>query len=532
MIQQHSLVVESGIDIPASVPARETLALCVFADAPHLPDAPRLGALRQICEEAIAEAGFEGEEGATLLVHAASADGADQAGAKNSGDGATSDKAAGNEAGRARRVLLVGLGEHADFDAHVLRRAAGAAARRARHKSGGSLRFVLPETLGADLRALARAAAEGAHLGLYENGFYQRAEEDEPRLDRLVIVVSSDADNLEAEFERARIVAESANWARSLSDEPGLSLPPREFARRAAEMAAQFGLVVESLSAEEIQRRGMGALLGVAQGSEEEPALIVVRYEPERPGGVAAEDGAGELWAFVGKGITFDTGGISIKHGLDMYEMKADMAGGAAVLGALRAIAQLKPARRVVGIVPAAENMPSGKAIKPGDVVRTLAGHTVEVVDTDAEGRLVLIDGIAYARQLGATQIVDLATLTGSIVVALGTHRTGLFSNDDDWAARVTAAAARAGEPVWRMPVSDDYNKKIESMIADFKNYGGRPDATGAALLLSKFAGETPWVHLDIAGTSWFDDPQPHAPKGSTGTGVRTLVELACEQAD
>jgi leucyl aminopeptidase len=208
--------------------------------------------------------------------------------------------------------------------------------------------------------------------------------------------------------------------------------------------------------------------------------------------------------------------------------MKSDMAGGAAALGALRAIAQLKPSRRIVAIVPSAENMPSGRSIKPGDIVKTLGGYTIEVVDTDAEGRLVLVDGIAYARELGATRIVDLATLTGSIIVALGDHRTGLFSNDDAWAANVSAAAERACEPIWRMPVSDDYKKRIESDIADFKNYGGRPDATSAALLLSKFAADTPWVHLDIAGTSWYDDPQPHAPKGSTGTGVRTLVELAC----
>jgi leucyl aminopeptidase len=252
--------------------------------------------------------------------------------------------------------------------------------------------------------------------------------------------------------------------------------------------------------------------------------LIVLRYEPE---GASETD---ELWAFVGKGISFDTGGISIKHGLDMYEMKTDMAGGAAALGALRAIAQLGARRRIVGIVPAAENMPSGHAIKPGDVIRTLAGYTIEVVDTDAEGRLVLSDGIAYAKQLGASRIVDLATLTGSIVVALGDHRTGLFSNNDEWAQQVTEAARRAGEPVWRMPVSDDYKQRIESPIADFKNYGGRPDATAAALLLSKFAADTPWVHLDIAGTAWYDADQPHAPKGSTGVGVRTLVELVCGQ--
>jgi leucyl aminopeptidase len=211
-----------------------------------------------------------------------------------------------------------------------------------------------------------------------------------------------------------------------------------------------------------------------------------------------------------------------------MYEMKSDMAGGAAALGALRAIAQLKPRRRLVAVVPAAENMPSGKSIKPGDIVRTFAGPTIECVDTDAEGRLVLVDGIAYAKHLGAARIVDLATLTGSIIVALGTHRAGLFSNDDGWAGQVLKASERAGEPTWRMPVSDDYKKRVESMIADFKNYGGKPDATSAALLLSKFAGETPWAHLDIAGTAWNDSPTPFAPKGASGAGVRTLVELVC----
>jgi leucyl aminopeptidase len=508
MSQQHSPIVEVAAEVPPAA-AGETVAVCVFTDGPRLPDAERLGAaVREVCERAVAAGDFKGEEGDALLLHAAATDGAE---------------------GGALRVLLVGLGAQADFDARALRRAAGLAARNSRTARGGALRFVLPQSSG-DARALVRALAEGARLGLYENGFYQKKEDDEPRLERLIIVAAArDGEDFAAELERARVVAESANWARELADEPGLSLPPRELARRAAGMAAEFGLKVESLSADEIRAQGMGALLGVAQGSDEEPALIVLRYEPEADeSGTenAADDG--ELWAFVGKGITFDTGGISIKHGLDMYEMKADMAGGAAVLGALRAMARLKPRRRVVGVVPAAENMPSGRAIKPGDVVRTLAGRTVEVVDTDAEGRLVLVDGIAYAKQLGAARIVDLATLTGSIIVALGDHRAGLFSNDDEWAARVAEAAARAGEPVWRMPVSDDYKKRIESMIADYKNYGGKPDATAAALLLSKFAGETPWVHLDIAGTSWLDSPAPHAPKGSTGAGVRTLIELAC----
>lgn len=468
------------------------VAVCVFRDASvEAPDE----SIKRACARLIEDGEFKGEEDTSLLFHSS-----DESGV--------------------RRILLLGLGNRADFDSSVLRRTAGMAARACRAARIRHLSLLLPDW--GDRPAMTRAATEGAVLGLYENDFYQRREDESVQLEALTIITGEASAELRAELERGRIVAESVNWTRALSDEPGATLPPLEFARRAAEMAAEFGLTVETLNAEEIQSRGLGALWGVGKGSDNEPALIVIRYEPEE---AAAPD---ELWAFVGKGITFDTGGISIKHGLDMYEMKADMAGGAAVLGAMRAIAQLKPRRRVIGIVPAAENMPSGRSIKPGDVVHTLAGYNVEVVDTDAEGRLVLIDGIAYARRLGATSIVDLATLTGSVIVALGNHRAGLFSNNDEWAARVSEAAVRAGEPVWRMPVSDDYKKRIESDVADFKNYGGRPDATAAALLLSKFAEGTPWVHLDIAGTSWNDDPQPHAPKGSTGTGVRTLVELIC----
>jgi leucyl aminopeptidase len=501
MSDKLSLTVELSDKLPAA--ARETLAVGVFTDGERLPAAESLGGdLRGLCERVVSEGEFKGEEETTLLLHAGVG-------------GAAAGKAAG-----ALRVLLVGLGSRADCDASALRRASGAAVRAARSRS---LSFVVPDAGGEPSRARVRALAEGAHLGLYENDFYRNKEgDDEPRVERLTLVGVGDSEDLSEELERARVVAESANWARSLADEPGLSLPPREFARRAAEMASEVGLKVESLGVEEIRALHMGGLLGVGQGSDEEPALIVLRHEPE---GVPQDE---ELWAFVGKGITFDTGGISIKHGLDMYEMKSDMAGGAAALGALRAAALLGAPRRLAAVVPAAENMPSGKAIKPGDIVRTFAGMTIECVDTDAEGRLVLTDGIAYAKHLGATRVVDLATLTGSIIIALGSHRAGLFSNDEEWAAQVLAASERAGELAWRMPVSDDYKKRIESMIADFKNYGGRPDATAAALLLSKFAGDTPWVHLDIAGTAWYDAPTPYAPKGASGAGVRTLVELAC----
>ncbi len=492
MKNSTSLTIETSAGMPAPG-AAEALALCVFTDEPRVTGE---GA-EALTENLLLDGEFKGEAETTLLLHT------QQAG------------------GETLRLLMVGCGAHDDLTQAALSRAAGMAVREAHAAHLKHLNFLLPAS--DNEAATARAVAEGALMGMYEGDFYQSAEEDEARLEKLTIVVSQTSDALQAEFERGRIIAEAVNWTRTLSDTPGRDLPPQEFARRAAQMAEEFGLTVESLDADEIKKRGMGGLSGVGQGSDEPPALIVVRYEPE---GASPDD---ELWAFIGKGITFDTGGISIKHGLDMYEMKTDMAGGAAVLGALRVIAQLKPKRRIVGIVPTAENMPSGKALKPGDIVKTLGGYNIEVIDTDAEGRLVLVDGIAYAKQLGAKRIVDLATLTGSIIVALGDHRTGLFGNNDEWANRVREAAERAGEPVWRMPVNDDYKKRIESDIADFKNYGGRPDATSAALLLSKFAADTPWVHLDIAGTSWYDDPQPHAPKGSTGTGVKTLVELACD---
>ncbi|HEX8180085.1 MAG TPA: leucyl aminopeptidase [Pyrinomonadaceae bacterium] len=493
------------IDIAASLPSPTTAAavvVCLFAGEPQPALAVETAGVRDPCAELLRGGDCDGKEDTTLLVHVA------------------------HDGGAPRRLLLLGLGARADFTPCVLWRAAGAALRAARAAHVRQLHFMLPNVGNAAPpdAELARAVAEGALHGAYENDFYQQTDDDDAvaALTRLTIVAPAPHDALRAAVARGRIIAESANWARALADEPGASLPPREFARRVAAMAGEFGLTVETLDADEIRARGMGGLWAVGRGSDEPPALIVVRYEPA---GASESD---ELWAFVGKGITFDTGGISLKPGERMEEMKADMAGGAAVFGALRALAQLKPARRLVGIVPAAENMPSGKATKPGDVLRTLAGYTIEVVDTDAEGRLVLVDGIAYARQLGAARIVDLATLTGSIIVALGDHRAGLFSNDDGWAASVLAASARAGEPAWRMPVSDDYKQKIESPIADFKNYGGRPDATAAALLLSKFAADTPWVHLDIAATSWHDEPQPHAPRGATGTGVRTLVELVC----
>lgn len=478
----NPLRIETTTAIP-SLNKNEAIAVYIFEDEQRI--AGNTGAFAEIINNIIENGEFKGEEDTSLLVRTKDA-----------------------------KLLLIGCGKHNEFRISDLNHAAGAAVRSARDANVKKLFCVLPENSDAQV------ATEGAIMGLYENGFYQKKDE-EKQLETFALVVDEETDEIEQAIERGRIIAESANWVRELADLPGLSLPPREFAKRAAEMAEEFNLKVETLDADEIQRRGMGGLWGIGKGSDEPPVMIVVRYEPDD----ANDD---ELIAFVGKGITFDTGGISIKPREGMEEMKSDMTGGATALGALRAIAQLKPNKRVVAIVPSAENMPSGESIKPGDIVKTLAGYNLEVVDTDAEGRVVLVDGIAYAKELGAKKLVDLATLTGSIIIALGTHRTGLFSNNDDWANEIISASERAGESVWRMPVGDDYKKKIESDIADFKNYGGRPDATGAALLLSKFAGDTPWVHLDIAGTAWYDDATSFAPKGASGVCVKTLVELVC----
>jgi leucyl aminopeptidase len=270
----------------------------------------------------------------------------------------------------------------------------------------------------------------------------------------------------------------------------------------------------------------MGLLLGVARGSSEPPRLIVFRYEP-------AGAPASPVLGLVGKGITFDTGGISIKPADGMDRMKDDMTGGAAVACAMRAIALLKAPIRVIGVVPATENMPGGRAVKPGDVLTSAGGKTVEVLNTDAEGRLILGDGLWYARQLGATHLVDVATLTGAVVVALGRVTSGLFGSPAAWVERVRRVADRAGDRVWPMPLFEDYREQLKSEIADFTNTGGRPAGSiTAALFLSEFTGGLPWVHMDIAGTAWAEESKPYLPKGPTGVAVRTLAELAFENLD
>jgi leucyl aminopeptidase len=318
-------------------------------------------------------------------------------------------------------------------------------------------------------------------------------------------------------------MAEAQNFARDLVNEPANRLTPAKMAEAARAMASQFQLDCEVLEREQMEKLGMGALLGVAQGSAQPPVLIVVRYQP------AQADSPARL-GLVGKGVTFDTGGISIKPAEGMEKMKYDMAGGAAMLGAMRAIAQLKPAIAVTAFIPCVENMPGSRAQRPGDIVTAMSGKTIEVVNTDAEGRLILADALTYARKQGCTHLVDAATLTGSIVVALGHLNVGLFANDDAMRDRVLQAAKAEGERMWPMPLEDDYKDYLKSAFADLPNAGPRwGGPITAAIFLKEFAEDTPWVHLDIAGTAWLEESKPFLAKGPTGVPVRTLVRLAAE---
>ena len=307
-------------------------------------------------------------------------------------------------------------------------------------------------------------------------------------------------------------------------NEPANRLTPSVMAEAAGRMASEFHLECEVLDRAQMEKLGMGALLGVAQGSAEPPALIVLRYRPEHPAA------GGPHLGLVGKGVTFDTGGISIKPADGMEKMKYDMAGGAAMIGAMQAIAQIRPSIPVTAFIPCVENMPGSRAQRPGDIVTAISGKTIEVINTDAEGRLILADALVYARRQGCTHLVDAATLTGAIVVALGHLNVGLFANNDDMRDRVLSASKSEGERMWNMPLEHDYKDYLKSAFADIANVGGRwGGAVTAAMFLKEFAEDTPWVHLDIAGTAWLDDEKPHLAKGPSGVPVRTLVRLAMD---
>jgi|SRR5579872_3535311 len=426
---------------------------------------------------------------------------------------------------KAKRLLLVGGGKAAKFSPNEFRNVCGAAVRYLKPRNLRSLTTVLPDEVNGAHFYLAenwlRSAAVGALVGDFDPDFYKSDRKDlsikEFRLTSTKAV--SDTKPLEAALQEGIILGESQNFTRTLVNEPGNRMTPTILARYAREMAEKTGLKCEIYDGDEIQKMKMGAFWSVAQGSDEPPALIVLRYEsPDAPKGVKL--------GLVGKGVTFDTGGISIKPADGMEKMKYDMAGGAAMLGAMRAIALLKPKVNVLGIVCATENMPSGKAQKPGDVQIAMSGKSIEIINTDAEGRLVLADGLAYARQQGCTHLIDAATLTGACVVALGMINAGVFANDEDNYKRFEKAIQYSGEKFWRLPLDDEYREMIRSGIADIVNSGGRwGGAVTAAMFLKEFAEDTPWLHLDIAGVAWMEENKPWIAKGPSGIAVRSIVE-------
>ena len=429
----------------------------------------------------------------------------------------------------ARRLLLLGAGSRpATPDAWS--KCGGTAARFLRAK--GAKNFALLLRSASDLSAAAQNVVEGVTLGLFEPDTYKTRDKEARTIDRLTLVANdgpsgNKAGEIATGIQRGTIIADAMNLARGLANEPSSTLTPSELASRAKANASPLGLDVDILDQERMEALGMGALLGVARGSDQPPKLVVLTYTPP-----ASRPSSTDIVAVVGKGITFDSGGISIKPAAGMEQMKYDMSGAAHTLAIMCAIAQLKPNVKVIGLMPTCENMPSGHSYKPGDVVRAMSGKTIEVVNTDAEGRLILADALTYARKLGATRIIDMATLTGSVVVALAAVNTGLFGNNQALIDEVRQSGREVGEKLWPMPMDPEYRDLFKSDIADIKNSGGRNGgATIAALFLSEFAEDTPWVHLDIAGTAWESDRKSYTAKGPTGACIRTVVNYICNHA-
>jgi len=417
---------------------------------------------------------------------------------------------------KARRLVLAGAGKADKFNSAEMRQTTAAALRTLKAKGVRSMAVALDREYRGD--EFASAAVEGALLGDFEPDQYKTdPKEKEKRADEIVICGGS-----QGAVTRGRVLGESQNFARSLANDPPNVLTPMALAGRARQLASEQGLDCEVLDQDRMRQLGMGALLGVAQGSAEPPALIIIRYKPAE--GSISRDHLG----LVGKGVTFDTGGISIKPAEGMEKMKYDMAGGAAVLGAMRAIAQLKPAITVTALIPAVENMPSSRAQRPGDIVTALSGKTIEVLNTDAEGRLILADALTYAGRIGCTHLIDAATLTGSVVVALGAVNIGAFANNPPFLQKVLSAAKAEGEKMWPMPMDEEYRDQLKTPFADLANIGGRPGGSiTAAWFLKEFTGDLPWVHLDIAGTAWLDEAKAWMAKGPTGVGVRTFAHVA-----
>ena len=422
------------------------------------------------------------------------------------------------QAWKAARVVFVGGGNRSDIAAERFRRMATAAARVAHHQKRPRIAWADIEPGALPAAARIDVIVEGIVLANFDNGVHKSRHEPQFFIKQAIILSGESAGDAAAQ---GTTLGDAINAARVLINEPGNYLTPRIFADKAAAFGSVPGVTAEILDEKQIESLGMGLLLGVARGSIEPPRLLVLKYSPK-------DAPPNKMLGLVGKGITFDTGGISIKPSDGMERMKDDMAGGASVVAALRSIALQKLPLRAVAVVPMTENMPGGKATKPGDIHKGASGLTVEINNTDAEGRLILGDGLWYARQLGATHLIDVATLTGAVVVALGKITTGLWGTPQPWVDHVRAAAERAGEKVWQMPLFDEYREQLKSEIADMLNSPGRPAGSiTAALFLKEFAGDGPWAHLDIAGTAWAEESKAWQPKGATGTMIRTMVEVA-----
>ena len=430
-----------------------------------------------------------------------------------------------------KRIVLVGLGKEKDFTRDKLRGAAAAAARAVRDLGAASMLLPLDfASTGLSAQHNAQTLVEGVMLGLYQFKEFKTKSNgngDKP-IAACTLLAGSAAELAGAKkgAAHAEAVSRAVCLARDLVNRPANTATPRHLAQTARSIAAQYGIACTVLDARQAEKLGMGAFLSVARGSDEPARFIVLDYKPNTKKPAPAI-------ALVGKAITFDSGGISIKPAQGLEEMKTDMAGGAAVLGAVQAAAALKIPVHVVGIVPATENMPSGHALKPGDIIKALSGKTIEIITTDAEGRLILADALTYAQRYKPEAIIDLATLTGACIIALGHAASGLMGTDDTLIKKIKAAAEATGEKVWHLPLYEEYAEQLKSDVADLKNAGGRPaGAITAGYFLKEFAGDKPWAHLDIAGTAWAAKPLPCTPKGASGVGVRLLVELLEQWGD
>jgi len=425
-----------------------------------------------------------------------------------------------------KKVLVVGLGEQEKFEPHLLARYAGAAVRYVGKRKVTDIAFALPEAAKGNEFAAASFIVEGAHTGTVDTTIYQNEPERTIGIEVTSILGSGfDRAALERGAAHGQILGEAINTARRMALTPANDMTPTHMAGRARELAKEANLEIDVLDEDRMRELGMGSLLGVSQGSDQPATMTILKYK--------GDPSSHETLALVGKGITFDSGGISIKPAEKMHEMKYDMSGGAGVMAAMYAIGKLRPKVNVIGIVPASENLPGPRAVKPGDILRAMNGKTIEVINTDAEGRLILADGLCYANKLGATRIIDAATLTGACVIALGHAASAAVSNDESFVQQFLASAKPTGERYWQMPLYDDYTTAVRSEIADLSNSAGRPAGTlTAAAFLKAFAGETPWIHLDIAGTAYLDNESAWQAKGPTGTPVRAFVAYAEALAD